>query len=118
MNTRTNFRMEDFKNITMVRGDTLSFGIVIKDDEGHPLDIESAYFSCKKNLEDEEFLFQKSLGAGITKIDDGKYSVRIAPSDTSGAEVGKYFYDCQIGKNGDVFTILRGIFVIEWEVTE
>ena len=106
------FRMEDM-NISMVRGDTLSFGLVI---EGLDQNLETAYFTCKKNLSDTSGIFQKSLGNGITLTDEG-YVIRIAPEDTRYLEAGKYFYDLQIGVNSDIFTVLKGVLEIEQDVT-
>lgn len=119
---RTNFRMQD-KNVTMVKGDTVSFGLEVMqtDSEGNLVpfeeDLDTAYFTCKQNYTDLTSAFQKSLGDGITKIGTGKYAVRIAPADTAKLEAGKYFYDLQIGVNGDIFTILKGILDIEQDVT-
>ena len=101
-------------NIVMVRGDTLSFGMEF---EGLDQDLTSAYFSCKKSYSDASYAFQKSLGSGITKVETGKYSVRVAPSDTSALDAGNYFYDLQVSANSDVFTILRGMLTILPEVT-
>lgn len=114
---RTNFRMEDNKFITMIKGDTLSFSVEIEDQNGNLIDVDSAYFSCKKNITDDVYLFQKVLGTGITRTEAGKYAVRVRPDETANAEAGKYFYDFQVGKNGDVFTVLKGILEIEQDVT-
>lgn len=113
---RTNFRMEDYKNITMIRGDTVSFGIELADGKGNPVELTSAYFTCKKNYSDDVYVFQKSLNNGITG-GAGEYTIRIAPADTKEQDLGQYFYDFQIGIGSDVFTILRGIFEISWEVS-
>lgn len=104
----------DDRHVSMTRGDTMSFGIEI---EGANQDLETAFFTCKKNLE-ESPVFQKSLGQGITKTGEGQYAVRVAPQDTSGLEPGDYFYDLEIGANGDVFTVLKGVLKIERGVTE
>lgn len=100
--------------VTMTRGDTISFGMEI---EGLGKDLETAFFTCKKNVT-EGAVFQKSLGDGITKQDEGKYVVRIAPEDTENLEPGKYFYDLEIGANGDKFTILKGVLELERDYTE
>lgn len=114
---RTNFNMQD-QYITMVRGDTVSFGVEIEDQDGLPFDINTAFFSCKKNCDDKEYVFQKSIDHGITKAADGIYIVRIAPEDTQFIDVGKYFYDLQVGAIDDVYTILRGVLEIEQNVTD
>lgn len=115
---RANFTMED-KYIRMVRGDTLSFGIQVCDEEGAPFgqDLERAYFTCKSNRSDNRFLFKKSLSDGVSKVGQGSYVVRVAPSDTANAKPGKYFYDFEIGCNGDVFTVMRGVIEIMQDVT-
>ena len=68
-------------------------------------------------------LFEKSLGHGITIVDYDeandirKYAVRIAPYDTKDLQPGTYFYDVQIAVNGDVFTIMRGNFILLQDAT-
>ena len=112
---RTNFNMTD-ENITMVKGDTVSFNIIVKDESGEAITVSSAYFTAKKNPTDVTPAFQKSLGSGITQS-DGVLTVRIAPSDTAGLYEGLYFYDCQIGIDADKYTLLRGILTLEQDVT-
>lgn len=103
------------KNLKTIRGDTFAFAIEI---EGLEQDLDTCYFSCKKNIDDEEYTFQKSLDDGIEKIETGKYRIRVAPEDTKDKDTGIYYYDLQIGVNGDVHTVLRGQLTIEAEITE
>lgn len=105
------------KNLKMVRGDTLSFGIEYSFDDESVQDLDTCYFSCKQNADDEEYIFQKSLNDGISKVDDGKYRVRVAPEDTENVEVGNYYYDLEIGLNDDIFTIIKGVLSIESDIT-
>ena len=104
-------------NIENTRGDTLSFGVEIQE-LGQELD--TIYFTCKNNIDDFP-LFQKSLNNGITldHIENNTYyyKVRIAPEDTRDLEIGKYYYDIEIGVNGDIFTIAKGILTLEYDVT-
>lgn len=109
---RSNFKFEN-EYIRLTRGDTLSFGFEI---EGVS-DIDTAYFTCKKDINDTVNLFKKSLGDGITKTDEG-YILRVAPADTKDAEIGKYFYDLQIGVNNDIFTVLKGVLELTYDVSE
>lgn len=106
--------------LEMVRGDTLSFAVSIEFDE-NVQELETAYFTCKGNFDDEKPLFQKKLNSGIYYAERERnklyYIVRIAPSDTKKLEAGQYYYDMEIGLNGDVFTILNGILSIENDVT-
>lgn len=100
-------------NLCMVRGDTLAFSFEV---EGIDT-LDTAYFSCKANADDTEYVFQKSLTDGISLVETGKYRVRVAPKDTSNIEVGSYYYDLEIGANSDIFTILKGILKVEQDVT-
>lgn len=102
------------KNLTMVRGDTLSFGIEIS---GIEEDLDSVYFTCKNSYSASDNAFQKALNNGVEKVETGKYRVRVAPEDTFNLESGVYYYDLQIGLNGDVFTIMRGALELEPDVT-
>lgn len=100
-------------NIQMVRGDTLAFGMEI---EGLGTNLDSCYFTCKKSFQGD-VVFQKSLSDGVSKVSDGVYRIRVAPEDTFNVEAGNYYYDFQIGVNSDVFTLLRGILMIQNDVT-
>lgn len=105
-------------NLFMVRGDTFRFKVEI---EGLVNNLTSAYFSCKQNKDDKEYVFQKSIGNGITKFKSTEnsiiYEVVVAPEDTKEVECGNYFYDLQLGVDGDIFTPLNAILKIEKDVT-
>lgn len=100
-------------NIKMVKGDTESFGFEIEGVEN----LDAAYFSCKRNSQDENYLFQKSLNSGITQRAENQYVVRIDPDDTALLEPGQYWYDLEISKDDDVFTIFRGVLELLPEIT-
>ena len=110
------------RDISMVRGDTLSFGFQIQGLEGARPD--EIYFSCKENLEDETYIFSVSLEGGISErsydseTDTLTYGVRVAPELTANVDLGKYFYDLQLVINNDVLTLMKGKLSIEWEVKE
>ena len=110
--------MNYYKNdIRHVKGDTYSSAMVIEN-LGQALD--TAYFTCRENLNDDsEKLFVKSLNNGITQVeyddenDIRKYAVRVEPGDTKDLQSGTYYYDFEIGVNSDIFTIMKGKFIIE-----
>lgn len=110
------------RDISMVRGDTLSFGFQITGLEGERPD--EIYFSCKEKLEDTTYIFSISTADGISErsydqeTDTLTYGVRVAPELTEGVEFGKYFYDLQLDINDDVLTLMKGKLSIEWEVKE
>lgn len=106
-------RIFDDRYVTMTRGDTMSFGIEI---EGLNQDLDTAFFTVRKSYS-ESPVFQKSIGNGISEVDDNQYAVRVAPEDTADLEPGKYYYDLQLGVNSDVFTIIKGVLELERDVT-
>lgn len=106
-------------NLSMVRGDTMTFGVELEDENGalFTQDLESAYFTCKTSYDADDAVFQKDLTYGITKVATGQYVVRVAPQDTENIEAGQYYYDFEIGVNSDIFTVLKGVLTIENDVT-
>lgn len=107
-------------NLEMTKGDTLAFGVEIYN---LGQNLETAYFTCKSNHDDNDYVFQKSLNNGITLDSHDEsgnyfYKIRVAPEDTETIRVGKYYYDLQIEVNGDIFTILKGILTLEYDVMQ
>ena len=115
------------KDITMVKGDTMSFGFQIQGLEGSTP--SSIVFSCKDDPEDDAAIFTSSLENGGIWLDEENeetdtltYGVRIAPEKTEDLNVGRYFYDLEVTINGgtvneDVFTLMKGRLQIEYDVT-
>lgn len=110
---RTNFSMQD-ENIRIVRGDSLSFNIVMY---GAIQSLDGVFFTIKKDFNAEP-LFQKSFEDGVSEVETGIYAVRVAPEDTAELEAGRYYYDLKVVKDDDVQTLERGIFEIVYNVTE
>ncbi len=105
-------------NLCMVRGDTLAFLFeLIHSDGENAYTLDSAYFSVKENIDDEEYVFQKSLNSGITLIKENTYRVKVEPNDTYNLEPGIYNYDLQIALGEEVQTILKGKLKIEPDIT-
>ena len=109
--------MQD-KNITMVKGDTLCFGLELTDETGAPFDITNALFVARKDYNNPTALFEKVLGDGIEQVDDGLYSVKVSPEDTADDAVGRYVYQLKVMYGSDVYTVMRGILELESEVEE
>lgn len=110
---RTNFQMSD-QNITMVSGDTLSFNVIVKDQNGDAVTVDGATFKAKGNLNSESADISLSLGSGITQSDE-VLTVRIPPSATANL-LGFFYYDMDITIDSDRFTLLRGMLQIEADV--
>lgn len=100
------------KDFTLVRGDTFMFSFRVASE----FEITSITMSCKRYYSDGEYLFQKTLGNGIT-LEDGTYTVRIAPEDTEQYDYGSYPYDLQIVIGDDVYTVMLGMLIIKPDVT-
>lgn len=109
------------RDISMIRGDTMSFSFQLKGLEGQrPEDIK---FTCKETIEDAEPLFTCVLNESITEIsyDPEKdlltYRVRVRPYQTAELDLGRFFYDLELKVNGDIITLMTGRFSLEPEIT-
>lgn len=71
------------------RGATFSFIVTFKNLNQ---DVASMTFGIKEDY-DKTMLIEKTLGNGITKIDDNKYKVDFSYTDIIGLEAGMYVYD-------------------------
>lgn len=93
-------------DIEMVRGDTLEFTAKIEDFTGT---VSAVSFGCRVNaLDTGNYVFQKTLGSGITSLGNGEYDVRVAPADTASLTPGLYDYDLQFTIGSDVYTPMLG----------
>lgn len=118
--------MDDFynairKEITMIKGDTLAFNFQVQGLGGsEPTGI---YFTCREKPESEAYYFQRSLAEGITletyeaETDTATYSVRVRPEQTENLVAGRYYYDLELAVDDDVFTLMKGRFNVDWDVT-
>lgn len=104
-------------NIRHVKGDTFSCALVVED---LGQDLDEVSFTCRDGANDDsEILFQSTLGDGISLVDYDaekdirKYAIRVAPEKTKDLQSGTYYYDEEIRVNDDVFTIMKGRFVLE-----
>jgi hypothetical protein len=105
------------QNITMIKGDTLSFNCFVYDEFQMPFMVDSAYFSCKKKATGDEYIFRKEIDDGIEQDENGMLTVRVAPEDTAEVDAGEYFYDFEINVGEDVYTIMVGLLSIENDIT-
>lgn len=107
----TTFRMED-QNITMVKGDTMSFNVVIEPKE---YELDDAVFSVTKDGTEQ---IEKTLEDGITLVGEGTYAVRLAPEDTSSLDAGFYHYELRVMVDDDAYTLLKGTLELEESYVE
>ena len=109
----------EFK-IEFTKGDTYALAIKFKNITE---DLRLAYFSVKYNPEDAPII-QKTLGAGIDKIDDRgyknekTYKFQLQPADTINLEARtQYLYDIQVTVGNVVKTVLHGVFTLRNTIT-
>lgn len=108
------------QDITVVRGDTLSFGFMMTGLDGNlPNSIK---FSVKDNPDETETLFSAGLDSGEIwrenwNLNTATFGVRIPPRLTEGLTPGRYFYDLEVRINDEVFTFMKGRFVVEYDIT-
>lgn len=109
------------RDITIIRGDTLSFAFQVQGLDGQtPNEIA---FTCKETPESDTPLFSVDLNDHIrersydSERDITTYVVRIPPILTADLELGRYFYDLQININNDIITLMRGRLSLEYEIT-
>ncbi len=115
--------MIDYKKenrITITKGDTIAWKIKFKNITE---DLRSAYFTVKENPSDNA-LIQKSLGAGIAKIDDRAYKnektykLQLQAEDTLPLSADmQYLFDIKVAVGNVVKTILSGILVAKESIT-
>lgn len=120
----TNFKITDRiisacdKDITMVAGDTLAFGVEIVDQNGEPMDVTGITFIAKADYGAiYPDIFCKTIGDGITRESTGLYSVRVDPEDTGNA-YGHSKYALRVEAGDDVFTVMKGLLDIQMKVYE
>lgn len=108
-------------DIRFIKNNTYALLVTFKDIEE---DLRSAFFTVKENPEDTTPVLQKTLGAGIFKVDDRaykkekKYKVQIQAEDTSNLEAEvQYLYDLQVTIDNVVKTVASGLFVVSPTIT-
>lgn len=111
------------RDITMVRGDTLSFNFQLEGLEG--VAPAALTFTCKADHEDDDVdaLFTCSIGDGITQeaydteTDTYTYTLRVAPAKTENLDLSRYYYDLQMRAGNDVITLMIGRLTLSYDVT-
>ncbi|MCE5212506.1 MAG: hypothetical protein LLG40_13265 [Deltaproteobacteria bacterium] len=107
-------------NLDMVRGDTFTRTIEFTEN-GSSLNITgwTVFFTLKQNwqLPDSEASLQKII-TNHTDPTNGKTVLELLPADTVTLNPGEFDYDIQaLTDDNEVFTLLRGKFTIEYDVT-
>ena len=105
-------------NISMIRGDSQSVTVSVKDKDGNKVPLitgDIIYLTVQYNVNAEEKVLQKV----ITQFEDGNANIEITPNDTKDIPFNTYVYDIQLNRvDGTVSTIVPpSNFTIDREVT-
>lgn len=102
------------KNIKFTRGNTYGLQITLNT---NIVDIKNIYFTVKDGNDTK--LIEKKIDDGIT-FEDNVMVLKLKPNDTDNLINNvDYKYDIQINYNlDDEFTLLKGLFVVDWKVTD
>ena len=111
------------RDIEIVRGDTMSFNFQLTGLQGNPPD--RITFMVKENIEDSdaEALVNCEIGNGVSLLgyasetDTYTYTVRVRPEMTENLDLARYYYNLQIEVSGDVLTLMKGRFTLDYDVT-
>lgn len=114
--------MADF---TINRGDTVDLAVVVTaSGSAYSLVGCTIWFTAKTSfsLADSGATFQKKIGSGITVTSaaNGRFTVRISPTDTYSLGNSKTLlvYDCQVkDASGNVYTVASGNIIVLPDVT-
>lgn len=104
------------RNINFTRGNSYGLQITLKT---NIVEIKNIYFTVKDGGDNK--LIEKKLDDGITFDDEsGKLILRLKPNDTDNLlDDVDYKYDFQINYGlDDELTILKGLFIVSWKVTD
>ena len=109
------------KNFTMTRGDTSSYTLTFKNASGTAYDITgwAVFFTLKTSIDkpDSEAALQKIITEHTTPL-SGISILTLEPADTVNLEARVYDYDIQVKTAaGAVYTLLKGKFTLEYDVT-
>ena len=112
--------------LTMTRGDTRSFTITIRTGAGGPFDLTdcSLWFSVRTAPGAAGYVFQKTIGSGITvaSLSSGIAVVQLTNGDTAGLPASEQTlqFDVQLKTATSppgIFTIQSGQFVVAADIT-
>lgn len=95
------------------KGDTFSFTVTFKN---LTQDLDTFTFGVKSSYNDVDFLIEKTLDDGITKIDTGKYKIDFSATESDSLEPDQYIYDLRFTIGTVVSTPLSGYLIIEESV--
>lgn len=91
------------------QGDQFSFTVTFTNLQE---DLTTFNMGVKKEYTDSDFLIEKSLNNGITKLETGKYRIDFTPQETKSLNPDYYLYDLRMTLGNTVYTPLYGYLMI------
>lgn len=111
---KNNFKIE------YTKGDTYALQMTFKN---VTQDLTTAFFTVKENIDDEP-LIEKTIGAGISKINENfykqeiVYKLQLQAEDSRNLQVDfPYLYDLKIAVGNVIKTAISGNFIVKHNVT-
>ena len=102
------------KNFIVKKGDQLSFTITFTSSVA----ITNLEWGIKKEYTDDVYTILKTLGHGISKINNYTYQFTLSSADTAKLEYFNYPYDIRVSVGSTVKTPLSGKLFIKETVFE
>lgn len=102
------------KNFLVKKGDLLAFTITFTT----PAEITAMEFGVKQTYSDSLYTIIKSLGNGITRISDVKYSIVVPSEDMNRLSIKNYVYDLRLKIGTEIKTPLSGKIIVKDTVFE
>lgn len=105
--------------ITMIRGTTVSFGLVITDEDGNEYTLDTGEvlrFGVKTSPASTSYILTKDFTA---QDEDGNYTFGLDPADTASLGFGQYWYDIGLQSGNAYYNIIPASpFNLAYNVTE
>ena len=97
------------KNFMPKKGDQISFIITFTTD----VNFDSVEMGVKKEYTDEDFVLLKTLGNGITRLDNRRFQIIITSEETYKLEFISYIYDIRTRSGSVIKTPLSGKIIVK-----
>ena len=98
-------------DFTMYEGESRALRVTVRTAEGRPFSVEEAEitFSMARRPEGAAYRTLLSSEGDIVMVDAAKgiFDVRLKPEHTQG-DIGRRFYEVQVAKGGDRWTVATG----------
>lgn len=114
-----------YKRLSLTRGDSHNYSLVFKNSAGTLYNIKNwvVKFTLKTNydLADSDASLQKIVTtfSDTTSGTSGSALITLNPSDTANLDIGVYDFDIAVTtSDNETFTVMKGKFDLEYDVTK